>query len=130
MFFFPILLTGGATTTGPPVTLDWDAEESQRFSTLDDFAEEYHDGLRESRVVHKPVHRIAGSRRRDIAAEHHTEKDIEAVQKEIKTIRDGRKKSSHDPEDGSVKDMIHRKKGEQQDGKKNTGGILRLFKRR
>jgi hypothetical protein len=108
--------------------LDWDVEESQQFSTLDGFAEEYHNGLRESRVVHQPVHRIAGSRRRDIAAEHHTEKEVEAVQKEVKTIRDGRKKSSKDPEDGSVRAMLHMSKGEA--GKKKTSGILRLFKRR
>lgn len=127
---------GGRTTTGPPVTLNWDVEASEQYSTIDGFAREYYgrnDSLRPSARI------ISGTQRREIAAADNSDDVIEEVQKQVRTIRNSRGISAHDPHNLDI--LEEEKEGKKKKGgrrfgrlvrstEKKSGGSLRMFGQR
>lgn len=117
----------GGTTSGPPVELG-EKETSERFETVDGFSRKMHDGATAS-FRHKPVYRMSKIERRNIALAGHTEDEIADVEKEVLEIRQERKKSSKDPEEGSVKAIIAQNKAKKKQATKQKKGLFGRFRR-
>ena len=87
----------GAKTFGPPVTMEWQAQESERFATDNDFSIKYH-GTRDSIREKKKPARIDGKVRAKIAAKDHSAGSIRKLQMEMYEIKKHREESaSEDP---------------------------------
>ena len=92
----------GAKTAGPPVTLDWNVQESERFEDVNGYSMKYH-GTRDSqrviegKLVH--AHRMDAKERMKIAGRDHTAGSIRKLQSELYTIKKHREESANeDPE--------------------------------
>lgn len=96
----------GGQSQGPPVTLDWNHTESEQFSTIDAFFEQYP----KKQSTGGPLYRMAASHRRQILAEDHAEEDILRTEKDVLRIRAERQVSANEPPEGSIKELLHRQK--------------------
>jgi hypothetical protein len=77
---------------GVPVELAWDVEESNVFSTIDEYEEKAHAEGRDS----GSAKRIAAWKREAIAEAHHSRESIVRVETEIQTIQKQRHDSKRD----------------------------------
>jgi hypothetical protein len=89
---------------GVPVELAWDVEESNVFSTVDEFEEQAHGEGRES----GSAKRIAAWKREAIAEAHHSRESIVRVETEIQTIQQQRHDSQRDKAAKHVVDELQR----------------------
>jgi hypothetical protein len=89
---------------GVPVELAWDVEESNVYSTVDEFEEQAHADGRES----GSAKRIAAWKREAIAEAHHSRESIVRVETEIQTIQQQRHDSQRDKEARHVVDELQR----------------------
>ena len=111
---------GGRCNTGPPVTLHWDVEASEEYSTIDAFSKHYHgqrDEDKEHFLVPSCVLRVIPSaRRREIAvADQNSATMIARTQAEVKIVREARKRAMRE----ALKEMqqAHMKQKQQQQQK-------------
>jgi hypothetical protein len=102
-------------STGVPVTLAWEVEESLRFDSIEEAAKE---------SGKHGLHRISRNRREEIANQLHSRSSIVRLQDEIKSIQVSRTASERDTEL-----HIRRVKAEKKQGKRG-GGLFGMFKRK
>ena len=114
--------------SGPPVMLGEEACE-ERFETVDKFDEVIH-STQKSSSGKKPMYRMSKAVRRDIALQHHSLEEIEQVEKEVSSIRENRKQSSLEPEEGSIKAIIAQNKKSSKQNQAKKKGIFGFLKRR
>ena len=67
--------------------------------------------------------------RRQLLASNHSEEEIQEIEREIQTIRERRKTSANDPEEGSIKALIKSKKSAASRGESKSSRKPGLFKR-
>jgi hypothetical protein len=120
----------GGSKNGPPVMLAWDKEDADRFESVDKYSERvYGDGEANDRK--KPMYRMSKFVRREIALQNHTEDEIAQVEKEVLSVREGRKQSSTELEEDSIKGMIQAKRKEADAKKaKKKSGMFAFLKRK
>jgi hypothetical protein len=116
----------GGSSSGPPVQLDWDHEESEQFSTVDGFAQKYP----QKSTVGKNLYRLTEQRRRELLASKHSEEEMRHREQEIQTIRLNRKTSANDREPGSIKELIQSQKVARETNKPPKKKLFRMMSRR
>lgn len=79
---------------GPPVTLAWEQEDTDRYETVEQFSETFHH--EDDKAKNKLGPRMSKFERHNIALEDNTEAEISQVEKEMLQIRLGRFRSSKD----------------------------------
>lgn len=123
----PITLGDHPESQGPPVTLDWHYEESESFSTIDEFVEQY--PPKQQTAV---LYRMSSSWRRKLLSETHSEEEINRSLEDVKRIRAEREISANEPPEGSVKALLYKQKLDRQAKGKSQKkqGIFRVFLRR
>ena len=116
----------GGTANGPPITIDWDPmDESEAYSTCDSFSAKY-----PRHCVLGTAVRLSVQERRKIICEHYPEEEINKVEQEIQCIREERKESALEPEEGSVKAIVQNQKiGGRKAARKPRFRIRRLLRR-
>lgn len=117
----------GMLLFGPPLTIDWKADVVQDFPSPEEFYEHYHKGRPAGSA---PVYRMTHFVRNEIAAESDSLEDIRAVENEVQMIRQSREQSAKEPNEGSVKEMLLKKRQEREakKTKKQTGFWGSLFR--
>eukprot|EP00977_Amphora_coffeiformis_P001564 scaffold297_cov171-Amphora_coffeaeformis.AAC.13 len=142
----------GMLLKGPPLTIDWKAEITENFPTVDSFYQHYHpddsttnldDGGDDDDTKkgkngvtkrNKPVYRLTSAHRREIAQNYGDESDeIDRVEQEILTIQQARKESAKEPNSDSIKELVYlqkQKAAQEKKNKKKKGLFGGLFSRR
>ena len=115
-----------AKTVGPPLALDWEVQESFRFSNVDEFSLKYH-GTRDSLVNHH-AEVLPGGLRQQIASQEHSAGSIRHMQQEIFEIRQHRKQSAaEDPNMMAEEEGLRLKAGVQKKKEGKNGFFRSLF---
>lgn len=117
-----------AKTVGPPVTLDWKAEENIRYSNIDEFAIDTH-GRRDSQVLHATPKKLSSSCRERIAKLDHSAGSIRRIKVELYDIKQGREESSKEDIDRALALQEEEEKAKQERRQAKKGGLFGgLFK--
>lgn len=118
---------GGSSLVGPPVTLAWEKEGSERYLSVDAFVQHYH-GTAEDPASRRPVQVLTGSQRTAIAARNHTQATIAKMVAQVKQVRRWRDRSAQDDAEAALEREEHAERLCRET--KQQCGPRRLFRRR